>query len=101
MTDPIIEKVIHDAMPNARIVTDDDTPLHPDGRSARTTPSAQAMLAKWGNGGFLRSSAHIASLDSDLSVEIVEINDASLPPSLRKQTVVVDKKKRKIVSISG
>ena len=80
------------------------------------TPTAEEMLAKWSNSRFLRSYAgaepdvvEAATADADdadtydAEVVIIDVQaqDTPVPESLRRRTLVVNKKKGNIVAESG
>ena len=105
-----ITKAIRNAFPNATIVKlkkvdAQRSDVDADGR----TPSVDAMLRKYGqfHYGLMRSGAGADATSgakqngSDLVATEIDLNDASLPPSLRRRTVIVDKKKGRVVASEG
>ena len=107
MRDPIID-AIHEEFPNATIVDEGIeggvTP-HIDG----VTPGVDSMFRKYSTFRYrMQRSSFEADAGgppptsaSDLVARKIDINDASLPPSLRRRTVIIDKKLGKIIASEG
>lgn len=103
--DPIVENVIRDNMPNAKIISEDTTAQNV-GSGIRKSVKAEAMIAKWSNTNFFRSfaepdNASTRAQQHDIDVAVVEVTDNSGSGRKRRQTVVVDKTSKQIIAVSG
>lgn len=99
MTDPIVRAIIEKAYPGARIIEKKEEEPR-DLPSATPTPSAEAMIRKWGNPN--TATAVDENEDDVVAVRVERSgNNASMPASLRTRTVIVNKATGEIVGEQG
>ena len=119
MTDKITQQIIKKAMPTARIIEraaggiDTTLVLKVDA----VTPDTDALIRKYAECGLVRSRGKRVSVDKvadkfavagdsddDDDIEATEVSvgeDLDAPMRLSRRTVIVDKKKKRIIGMTG
>lgn len=107
MTTKKVASLIKKALPGATIVRGPRTDGTRAARSDAATPTAAALLAKYGGAPALRRSrasgdAAAPCIEADLEEAVVQLKaSANVPARLNRRTIVINKKTGKIESTSG